>query len=95
MSKIVYHDHDSNSNWPRIEDVPPYQNLPEPESRRFDIRMYSPAELAIHNAMQEVEKLPADTELTEAILKLTEALAHVQSFVIKQENHGKETIQRD
>ncbi len=75
-----------------IEDVPPYQSLPEPESRRFDISKYSPAELAIHNAMQEVEKLPADTELTEAVLKLTEALIHVQSFVIKQENYGTETI---
>lgn len=77
-----------------IDDIPQYAHLQELDNRRVDISKYSPAELAIHNAMQEVEKLPADTELTEAILNLTVAMAHVQSFVIKQEHHEK-TIQRD
>lgn len=49
--------------------------------RRVTLDLMTPAELAIYNAMQEVEKLPADVRLTNAIVALNEAKCHVANFV--------------
>lgn len=50
-----------------------------PRRNRLDLN--TPAELAIHNAMQEVEKLAADTRLTDAINLLQQAKDKVSDFV--------------
>lgn len=42
-------------------------------SRRHRLDLFTPAELAIHNAMLEVEKAGASIELTNAVIKLMEA----------------------
>jgi hypothetical protein len=52
--------------------------------RRSRLDLCEPAELAIYNAMQEVEKLGADVKLTEAIVKLQEAKELVADFIDKK-----------
>lgn len=52
-------------------------NLP----RRIFIDKMTPAELAIRNAVIEVEKMGADTRLTDAVVLLTKAQARVADFV--------------
>lgn len=59
--------------------------------RRNQLDKLTPAELAIHKAMEEVEKAGADVKLTVAILKLQEAKELVADFVdgtesVKAEN---------
>ncbi|HQR18028.1 MAG TPA: hypothetical protein PK948_06640 [Gemmatimonadales bacterium] len=49
--------------------------------RRNDILQATPAEAAIRAAMVAVEALPADTRLTDAVVKLQEALDRVADFV--------------
>ena len=49
--------------------------------RRARLDKLTPAEKAIWDAMQEVEKLPADVRLTDAVIKLGEARALVADFV--------------
>lgn len=49
--------------------------------RRIQFDLMTPAEVAIHNATQEVEKLPADPMLTEAVMLLKRALDKVADFV--------------
>lgn len=49
--------------------------------RRTCIDRHTPAELAIHNAIQEVEKLGADRRLTEAFILLVEAKNSVSDYV--------------
>lgn len=49
--------------------------------RRIRIDLMSPAELAIHNAMAEVEKAGADVLLTKAVVLLQEAKDRVADFV--------------
>lgn len=49
--------------------------------RRNRLDLLTPAELAIHNAMMEVEKAGASIELTHAIIKLQEARTHVANHV--------------
>lgn len=49
--------------------------------RRNQLDKCVPAELAIYNAMQEVEKVGADVKLTDAITKLREALNLVADFI--------------
>lgn len=49
--------------------------------RRIRLDLNEPAELAIHNAMQEVEKIGADVRLTNAIIKLQEAKNLVADFI--------------
>lgn len=44
---------------------------------------WTPAEHAIYNAMQEVEKMPADVIMTDAVTLLGEALEKVNQFVLK------------
>lgn len=50
-------------------------------TRRITIDLNKPAELAIRNAMLEIEKLPADVRLTDAIVKLDEARNLVADYV--------------
>jgi hypothetical protein len=49
--------------------------------RRSYINKMTPAELAIWNAMQEVEKLPADIRLTDAVNLLKDAQNKVSDYV--------------
>ena len=51
------------------------------ETRRNKLWLLIPAELAIFNAVQEVEKMPADERLTDAVRKLQEARDHVADYV--------------
>lgn len=53
--------------------------------RRNKIDLYSDAELAIHKAMEEVEKLGASESLTNAIVKLNEAKNLVADFIDNKE----------
>lgn len=50
-----------------------------PRRNRLDLN--TPAEKAIYDAMQEVEKLPADVKLTEAVTLLAKAKDLVSDFV--------------
>lgn len=50
-------------------------------TRRYDLSRMTEAEKAIYNAILEVEKLPADERLTEAVLLLSQAKHAVGSFV--------------
>lgn len=49
--------------------------------RRIYMEQWTPAERAIHDALVEVEKMPADTRLTMAGVKLDEAQRLVADFV--------------
>lgn len=50
-----------------------------PRRNRLDLNTQT--ELAIYNAMQEVEKMPADVKLTEAVTLLAKAKDLVSDFV--------------
>lgn len=50
-----------------------------PRRNRLDLN--TPAERAIYDAIQEVEKVGADVKLTEAVIKLNEARSLVADFV--------------
>jgi len=52
--------------------------------RRVRLDLNEPAELAIYNAMQEVEKIGADVRLTEAVTLLSKAKDLVSDFVDEQ-----------
>lgn len=54
--------------------------------RRSRLDLYTPAELAIHNAIQEVEKAGCDEKLTEAIILLCKAKDYVSDFVDDKKN---------
>jgi hypothetical protein len=60
-----------------FENVKTTKDLP----RRIQMEHWVPAEKAIHEALQVVEKMPADTRLTMAGLKLTEAQWLVADFI--------------
>lgn len=49
--------------------------------RRVRMDQWTPAEKAIHDAMQEVEKMPAATQLTEAVILLEQAKDKVSDWV--------------
>ena len=49
--------------------------------RRSRLDLCKPAELAIYNAIQEVEKMGADIKLTDAIVKLQEAKELVADYI--------------
>jgi hypothetical protein len=49
--------------------------------RRNQLNKCTPAELAISKAMEEVEKLRPDVNLTVAIMKLSEARDMVSDFI--------------
>lgn len=52
--------------------------------RRNILSLNTEAELAIHNAMQEIEKMPADVKLTDAVAMLAKAKELVSDFVDSQ-----------
>lgn len=52
--------------------------------RRNRLDLMTPCELAIYNAMQEVEKMPADVTLTEAVILLGKAKNLVSDFIDKK-----------
>lgn len=52
--------------------------------RRIRLDLNNAAELAIHNAIQEVEKLGADIRLTNAVIKLQQAKEDVSNYVDAQ-----------
>lgn len=60
--------------------------------RRNILQQMTPAELAIHNAIQEVEKVGADHLLTNVIIKLGEAKTMLSDFIDKKE--GSERVLR-
>ena len=49
--------------------------------RRNQLDKFTPAELAIYKAIEEVEEAGADVKLTDAIIKLQEAIELVADFV--------------
>ena len=58
-------------------------------SRRSRLDLCTPAELAIYNAMGEVEKAGADVRLTDAIMFLQQAKDAVADYVDQQINLNK------
>jgi hypothetical protein len=56
-----------------------HKNMETPRRIRLDLN--EPAELAIYNAMTEVEKLPGDVRLTHAVIKLGEAKNLVADYI--------------
>ncbi|NCX55577.1 MAG: hypothetical protein EBW87_00040 [Burkholderiaceae bacterium] len=59
--------------------------------RRFNLALNEPAELAISTAMGEVERLPADVRLTQAIVLLAQAKDLVSDFIDGQ-NFDQNTV---
>lgn len=57
--------------------------------RRAQMQEWSKAEFAIHNAIQEIEKMPASPILTKAITLLQEAKSYVADFVDGGQNFWK------
>lgn len=59
--------------------------------RRSRLDLMVPAEKAIHDAMQEVEKAGADTRLTNAVVKLAEAKDWVADYIdgVQRDNDFK------
>jgi hypothetical protein len=49
--------------------------------RRIRIDLNEPAELAIRNAVNEVEKMPGDIRLTQAVILLSQARELVADFI--------------
>lgn len=49
--------------------------------RRCHLELLSPAEWAIRNAMLQIEKLPADVRLTDAVVLLMTAQAKVADYI--------------
>lgn len=58
-------------------------------SRRFYIDLNVPAELAVRNAMLEVEKMPADERLTNVLIQLDKAKSLLSDVV---DEHIKQTL---
>jgi hypothetical protein len=53
--------------------------------RRIRLDLFQPAELAIYNAIQEVEKMPADVRLTDAVILLGKAKDCVSNYIESEE----------
>lgn len=60
--------------------------------RRGRVDLYEPAELAIRNAMLEVEKMPADVRLTDAVILLQQAKDKVSDFIDEKLNDSMKTL---
>jgi hypothetical protein len=56
------------------------ENIP----RRVRLDLQTPTERAIYEAMQEVEKMGADTRLTDAVILLQQAIDKVADYVDEQ-----------
>lgn len=52
--------------------------------RRIDILRNTPAELAIRNAINEVEKVGADIKLTQSVILLSQALDKLSDYIDEQ-----------
>jgi hypothetical protein len=52
--------------------------------------LWTPAEMAIHNAIQEVEKMPADVRLTNAVILLSQVQRIIADFIDKVPQLPKE-----
>ncbi len=50
-------------------------------ARRIQLDHFEPSEIAIYNAMQEVEKIGADLRLTQAVTLLAEARNLVADYI--------------
>ena len=50
-------------------------------NRRNRLDLLTPAELAIYNAIQEVEKIGADVRLTRAVIALSDAKKLVADYI--------------
>lgn len=59
--------------------------------RRSRLDLLEPAEKAIYNAMQEVEKIGADERLTNAIVKLQEAKELVSDYIDEKKSAANES----
>jgi hypothetical protein len=55
--------------------------------RRIRIDLHTPAELAIYNAVLEVEKLPADVRLTKSVVLLSDAKDQLADFIDDHPEH--------
>lgn len=53
--------------------------------RRNRMDLWKPSELAIFNALQEVEKMGADVRLTDAVILLSKAQDLVADYIDKKE----------
>lgn len=60
--------------------------------RRIRVDLNEPAELAIRNAVKEVEKVGADIRLTKAVILLSEARELVADFIDDKENSSIKTL---
>lgn len=56
--------------------------------RRSRLDLHTPAERAIYDAIQEVEKIGADVRLTRAVLLLSEAKGLVADFVDEKQEQS-------
>lgn len=56
--------------------------------RRIDILRNTHAELAIRNAINEVEKVGADIKLTQSVILLSEALNKLSDYIDEQINQN-------
>jgi hypothetical protein len=52
--------------------------------RRYYLDLNKPVELTIKKAIEEVEKMPADVSLTNAVIHLQDALKLVADFIDKK-----------
>jgi hypothetical protein len=59
----------------------PKQKMENETPRRNRLDLNTPAEIAIHNAMQEIEKIGANVKLTEAIILLQQAKDKVADYI--------------
>jgi len=51
-------------------------------ARRSRVDLYTPAEVAIRNAIMEVEKVGADIRLTNAVVTLNQAQDWLQDYIL-------------
>lgn len=64
------------------------ENISDTFPRRSYVDKMTPAELAIYQAMVEVEKLPPDERLTQAMILLGQAREQVADYVDAQPTYG-------
>lgn len=80
--RMTYKEVQQNKMYSNKEALNNYvEKLKEVYPRRLREDLMKPAELAIHNAAHEVEKLPADVRLTEAVVLLGKAKDLVSDFI--------------
>lgn len=60
--------------------------------RRIRLDLNEPVELAIRNAVNEVEKMPGDVRLTKAVILLSEARELVADYIDEKLNDSIKTL---